>query len=246
MTYSTVLPKSNFHHKIPVKTKNWTGKCLRQEVCVLLLRLYGDNVKLSPEYKLSEEVVPNVDVFRIRRAHRVMSQVPCPLGVLKNSDACRTKARQNKTPHVPQENRFLDGVCQCHVLGFCGRKRHALLSPRKPAHACSCAHDSPTGNRPPTSGIAGVVCIRIRNQLQPTVSLKSNAKITREKNIPGTRKCQPPSSSVSPWASWCTWLPLSLRSQYPDVSDWQATSSTLPVHGKASRPQLQSHRTLRV
>ena len=41
------------HHKIPVKTENWTGECLRQEVCMFLLRLYGDHVTLSPEYKLS-------------------------------------------------------------------------------------------------------------------------------------------------------------------------------------------------
>ena len=101
MTYCTVLPKSNVHHKIPVKTKNWTGKRLRQEVVVLPLRLYGDNVKLSPECKLSEGVVLNVDMFRIRRAHRVMSQVPRPLDVLKNRDICRTKARQNNTHSLP-------------------------------------------------------------------------------------------------------------------------------------------------
>ena len=128
MTYFTVRPKSTVHHKIPVKTKNWTGKCPRQEVCVLLLRLYGDNVKLFPEYELSEEVVPNVDVCRIRRAHRVISQVPCPLVVLKNSDACITKARQNKPLHAPQENHLFDVVCQCYVLGFCGRKRHESVT----------------------------------------------------------------------------------------------------------------------
>ena len=127
--------------------------------------------------------MPTVDVFRILRAHRVMSQVPCPLVVLKKCDACRTKTRQNKTPHVPQENHLLDGVCLCCVLGFCGRKRHALLSPRKPAHACRCAYDSPAGNRSPISGLASVVCIRIRNHLQSTASMKRSAKINREKYI---------------------------------------------------------------
>ena len=53
MTYCTILLKSNVHNKLPLKMKNWTGECLRQEVCVLLLRLYGDNVKFSPEYELS-------------------------------------------------------------------------------------------------------------------------------------------------------------------------------------------------
>ena len=51
------LPNSNVHHKIPVKTKNRTGECLRQEVCVLPLRLSGDNSKLPLEYKLPQKMV---------------------------------------------------------------------------------------------------------------------------------------------------------------------------------------------
>ena len=57
--------------------------------------------------------------------------------------------------------------------------------------------------RPPINGLASVVCIRIRIQLQSTTSLKSNAKITRDQKH--SLKCQLLSSSVSPWASWCTW-----------------------------------------
>ena len=123
-----------------------------------------------------------------------------PLVVLKNCDACRIESRQNKTPYVTQENRLLGGVYQCCVLGLYGRKRHALLGPRKPANACSCAHDSPTGSRPPISGCAGVVSIHIRNQLQSTAPLKSNVRITGEKTYskvpPAVFQCTSPGEFV--------------------------------------------------
>ena len=96
--------------------KSRTGECFRQEVCVLLLRLYGDHIKLHPEYKLPQKMISNIDVFRARRAHTLDFMAgSCPLGILENRDTTRT--------NIMQELCLLYGVCQCYALSLVGRKR---------------------------------------------------------------------------------------------------------------------------
>lgn len=71
-------------------------------------------------------------------------------------------------------------------------KRNAFLRLRKPAHAGTCAHYSPTGNLPPVSGLACVVCVRVHYQLKPTSFLNSTTKVTRGKRTLQNTNRTPP------------------------------------------------------
>ena len=85
-----------------MKSKGVLDKGCRQEIGVLVFRLYVRDVKLSLLEMLSQEVVTHIDV-RIRVGHRFSRHPDRTPVVLKNLDARIPEIRQWKTPHGPQE-----------------------------------------------------------------------------------------------------------------------------------------------
>ena len=79
-----------------------------------------------------------VDALRVRRSHRFLCEMPCPLGILKNHHARRTETWKDNTPHATDCHRL-------KTLSLGGQEGDALLSARKSAHARTRTHDSPTG-----------------------------------------------------------------------------------------------------
>ena len=69
---------------------------LCQEVCMLLLRLYVANANLPLKNKFPQKMVSHVDVFRVRRTHWLLCEVPCPLVILENRISRLPKARKIK------------------------------------------------------------------------------------------------------------------------------------------------------
>ena len=100
------------------------------------------NNKLPLENKLPRKVVSYANVLRVRRAHWVLCQVLRPLVILENRNARRTKPRKNEIPHMPQEHRLRNGVCQCYILGLRGREGDAFPGSQKPALTYARTHYS--------------------------------------------------------------------------------------------------------
>ena len=67
-----------------MKTEGVLGKEFRQEVGVLVIRLYVRDFKLSIRNMLSQKVVTRIDVFRVRVRHGVNCHVDRTLIILEN------------------------------------------------------------------------------------------------------------------------------------------------------------------
>ena len=94
-TRLTLTKKStNVHYKVPVKMKGVLGKGFREEVGVLVLRLYVLNFKLSIVNMLLQKMVTHIYVFRVRVRHEVNCHLDRTLTILEKLDARIPKIRQ--------------------------------------------------------------------------------------------------------------------------------------------------------
>ena len=81
-------------YEVPVKTEGVLGKGFRQELGVLVFRLYVQDFKLSILNMLSQKMVTHIDVFRVRVRHGVNCHLDRTLIILENLDARIPKIRQ--------------------------------------------------------------------------------------------------------------------------------------------------------
>ena len=81
-------------YEVPVKTEGVLGKGFRQELGVLVFRLYVQDFKLSILNMLSQKMVTHIDVFRVRVCHGVNCNLDRTLIILENLDARIPKIRQ--------------------------------------------------------------------------------------------------------------------------------------------------------
>ena len=77
-----------------MKTEGVLGKGFRQEVGVLVLRVYVRDFKLSILNILSQKMVTHIDVFRVRVCHGVNCHLYRTLIILENPDARIPEIRQ--------------------------------------------------------------------------------------------------------------------------------------------------------
>ena len=159
----TLSQKStHVHYEVPVKTEGVLGKGFRQEIGVLVLRLYVRDFKLSVLDMLSQEVVAHVDVLRVRVGDRVDCQLNRTAVVLKNLNARIPKIRQEETPHGPQEQCLLEAFCHRNVFSLTRGERGALLRHRNPLDGRPPTHHSSTRYRFP-SLFGGIGCVRLNH-----------------------------------------------------------------------------------
>ena len=81
-------------YEVPVKTEGVFGKGFRQELGVLVYRLYVRDFKLSILNMLSKKMVTHIDVFRVRVRDGVNCHLDRTLIILENLDARIPKIRQ--------------------------------------------------------------------------------------------------------------------------------------------------------
>ena len=60
------------HHYPPMKRKLLLWQRLREEISMLVLRRYVDNVYLLPLYQFPQKVMPHANVLRVRVGNRVL------------------------------------------------------------------------------------------------------------------------------------------------------------------------------
>ena len=77
-----------------MKTEGVLGKGFRQEVGVLVLRLYVREFNLSIPNMLSQKMVTHIDAFRVRVRHGVNCHLDRTLIILENLEARIPKIRQ--------------------------------------------------------------------------------------------------------------------------------------------------------
>ena len=87
-----------------MKTTGILGKGFRQEIGVLVRRMYVRDFKLSVLAMFSQEVVPHVDVLRVRVGDRNDRQLNRTVVVLKNLDECIPKSGKRKR-HMDRRKR---------------------------------------------------------------------------------------------------------------------------------------------
>ena len=92
--------------------------------------------QILPETQ-SQKMVSHVDVREFRRAHRVLCQIPRPLVILENRDACLTKTRKKKhntylkniaSFMVSASATYSASVVEC-VTRFCVLENQHTLAP---------------------------------------------------------------------------------------------------------------------
>ena len=91
----------NVHRKVALHAESLSGERLREKVRVLQVGRHMLDFKLSPCYTLSDEVVSNVDVLRVRGGTRVVSQPKRPHVVLVHSRRAYTlpESKPPQTTH---------------------------------------------------------------------------------------------------------------------------------------------------
>ena len=70
------------HHYTPVKRKLLLWQRLGEEIGMLVLRRYVDNLYLLPLYRFPQKVMPHVNVLRVRVGNRVLCDLNGTLVIL--------------------------------------------------------------------------------------------------------------------------------------------------------------------
>ena len=152
---------------------------------MLQVRPHMNDPKLPVHYTFPNEMVPDVDMLRIRCGSGIIRQVQRPYVILVNRGAPYVTTRKDKIPDVTQENRLFPFLGHRNILRSRRGKSHTLLCPREKRNATTSTHHNTARNRFPVSSPAGVV--RIHIHLEPNTTcrtpLKSDTVATRESDI---------------------------------------------------------------
>ena len=160
--YNSSKKKSrNIHHEIAVDAKYLSVQRFREKVSMLQVRPQINDPKLPVRYTFPNEMVPDVDMLRIRCDSGIIRQVQRPYVILVNRGAPYVTIRKDKIPDVTQENRLFQSLGHRNILRLRREQSHTLLCPREKRNATTSTHHNTARNRFPVSSPAGVVRIHI-------------------------------------------------------------------------------------
>ena len=148
-----------------MKTEGVLGKGFRQEVGVLVNRLYVRYFKLSILNMLSQKVVTHTDVFRVRVRHGVNCHLDRTL-TFPRKPGCtgpQNQAVENATRAA--RKRILKAFCHCNVLGLTRGEFGALLCQRNPLDCRTPAHHGYIQDRPLLRILGGISGVHVNHQL---------------------------------------------------------------------------------
>lgn len=150
---------------------------LFEKIGVLQIGWHVHNLEFPPLHMLTDKVVSDVDVLRVRSGGGVDRQVYCSLVILEDCRAPHLFVRKGKTPDIPQKNHLLQSLRQRRVLSLGGRRGHALLRLRKVSHTRTRTHQKPPRHRFAARLLAGKVYVDIQHQTEVPTPLKCNPEI---------------------------------------------------------------------
>ena len=119
----------------------------------------GSHVELSIGHSFKEEVLANVDMFRVGGGGQIFSQVLCPRVILVHRGTSHVTIWEDKTPDVTEEYRFLESLSHCYILRFRGRQCDTSLRPREECHTGTSTHYNTARHRFPACCLTGIVRI---------------------------------------------------------------------------------------
>ena len=126
---------------------------------MLILRrniIYAD-VALAD--KLSQEMMTNIDAFRLLSSTPGSSRVASTLVVLEDRKTGHSLTEYHETPNLPQEQQLFHCVARSNLLCFRRRMGHTFLRPGKPIHPCTPTHSCSAWHRPPVGCLTHVVFV---------------------------------------------------------------------------------------
>ena len=96
-------PPRNIHHEIAVDAKCLSVQRFGEKVSMLQVRPHMNDPKLPVRDTFPNEMVPDVDMLRIRCGSGIIRQVQRPYVILVNRGAPYVTIRKDKIPYVTQE-----------------------------------------------------------------------------------------------------------------------------------------------
>ena len=117
------------HHEIAVHAKCLSVQRFGEKVSMLQVRQHMNDPKLPVRYTFPNEMVPDVDMLRIRCGSEVFRQVQRPYVILVNRGAPYVAIRKDEISDVTQENRLFQSLGHRNILRLRRGQSHTLLCP---------------------------------------------------------------------------------------------------------------------
>ena len=114
-----VIPKKksrNIHNEITVSTERVDGERLGQKIGVLKSGRHMYHLELAVGNTLTQEVVADVDVFRVRGGCRISGQMHSSYVVLVNESAHHRTKGKKELPQKTQEDALLESQSHRNIL----------------------------------------------------------------------------------------------------------------------------------